>query len=195
MVDVMYFAWVRERVGEPREQIDTKAATVTELVDELRASRDAKAAEGVRALRDEVRRARQAAADADLARVRSDRAQAEAAAQGIAAKAVTPFLLDRLFALTEAHKSKYLREKFPVTDSICLRLRANRQQCDAMKAAFALFNIPTNPVMVLPCNAMAAVRAWKLVVIILITLHPPKALMINPMAERNPTKAAVSAVV
>ncbi|MGB1110979.1 MAG: DUF3418 domain-containing protein, partial [Gammaproteobacteria bacterium] len=44
--------------------------------------------------------------------------------------------LIRLFALSEAQKAKYLREKFPVTDSICLRLRADRKQCDAMKRAF-----------------------------------------------------------
>ncbi|MCI2394355.1 molybdopterin converting factor subunit 1 [Aliiroseovarius sediminis] len=37
MVEVMYFAWVRERIGEPREQVDTNASTVAELVDELRA--------------------------------------------------------------------------------------------------------------------------------------------------------------
>ena len=36
MLDVLYFAWVRERIGEPREQVDTKAATVAELVEELR---------------------------------------------------------------------------------------------------------------------------------------------------------------
>ncbi len=37
MVEVMYFAWVRERIGEPREKIETSAATVAELVEELRA--------------------------------------------------------------------------------------------------------------------------------------------------------------
>lgn len=37
MLDVMYFAWVRERIGEPRERVETQAATVAELVDELRA--------------------------------------------------------------------------------------------------------------------------------------------------------------
>lgn len=37
MIDVLYFAWVRERVGLPREKVDTQAATVAELVDELRA--------------------------------------------------------------------------------------------------------------------------------------------------------------
>ena len=33
---VMYFAWVRERIGLPGEDIDTGAATVSALVDELR---------------------------------------------------------------------------------------------------------------------------------------------------------------
>ena len=40
MLDVMYFAWVRERIGEPRERVDTQAATVAELVEELRARED-----------------------------------------------------------------------------------------------------------------------------------------------------------
>ena len=31
-----YFAWLRERVGEPSETVETEAATVAELVDELR---------------------------------------------------------------------------------------------------------------------------------------------------------------
>ena len=37
MIDVLYFAWVRERVGVPRERIETQAATVMELIAELRA--------------------------------------------------------------------------------------------------------------------------------------------------------------
>ena len=36
-MDILYFAWVRERIGLPKEQIETKATTVAELVDELRA--------------------------------------------------------------------------------------------------------------------------------------------------------------
>ena len=36
-MEILYFAWLRERIGLPREQIETKAATVAELVDELRA--------------------------------------------------------------------------------------------------------------------------------------------------------------
>ncbi|SFD57080.1 molybdopterin synthase subunit MoaD [Sulfitobacter brevis] len=34
-MDVLYFAWVRERIGLPRERIETTAATVRELVAEL----------------------------------------------------------------------------------------------------------------------------------------------------------------
>ncbi len=43
-MDVLYFAWVRERIGLPREEIETKATTVAELVDELRAREDRYAA-------------------------------------------------------------------------------------------------------------------------------------------------------
>jgi molybdopterin synthase sulfur carrier subunit len=35
-MDVLYFAWVRERIGVPREKIETSAITVADLVDELR---------------------------------------------------------------------------------------------------------------------------------------------------------------
>lgn len=35
-MQVLYFAWVRERIGVPREDIDTSATTVAELVEELR---------------------------------------------------------------------------------------------------------------------------------------------------------------
>ncbi len=35
-MDVLYFAWVRERIGLPREAVQTDAATVQDLVDELR---------------------------------------------------------------------------------------------------------------------------------------------------------------
>ncbi len=34
---VLYFAWLRERIGLGREEVATAAATVAELVDELRA--------------------------------------------------------------------------------------------------------------------------------------------------------------
>ncbi len=33
----MYFAWVRERIGVPREEVETGAATVADLVVELSA--------------------------------------------------------------------------------------------------------------------------------------------------------------
>ena len=35
-MDVLYFAWVRERIGQPKDKVDTNAATVRELVEELR---------------------------------------------------------------------------------------------------------------------------------------------------------------
>jgi molybdopterin synthase sulfur carrier subunit len=35
MMDVLYFAWVRERIGLPREKVQTEATTVTDLVEEL----------------------------------------------------------------------------------------------------------------------------------------------------------------
>ncbi|MBW0157950.1 molybdopterin converting factor subunit 1 [Sedimentimonas flavescens] len=37
MIEVLYFAWVRERIGKARESVETGAATVAELVTELRA--------------------------------------------------------------------------------------------------------------------------------------------------------------
>lgn len=37
MIDVLYFAWVRERIGLPRERVETSAATVSDLVAELSA--------------------------------------------------------------------------------------------------------------------------------------------------------------
>jgi sulfur-carrier protein len=36
MIDVLYFAWVRERIGLPKERLETTAATVADLVAELR---------------------------------------------------------------------------------------------------------------------------------------------------------------
>ena len=35
MIDVLYFAWVRERIGVPREKLDTTAVTVRDLIAEL----------------------------------------------------------------------------------------------------------------------------------------------------------------
>lgn len=52
-LDVLYFAWVRERVGLPRETVETEAHTVADLVAELR-----------------VRDARYAAAFTDLSAMR-----------------------------------------------------------------------------------------------------------------------------
>ncbi|MCA0964580.1 molybdopterin converting factor subunit 1 [Salipiger bermudensis] len=37
MIDVLYFAWVRERIGLPKERLETSAATVAALVEELKA--------------------------------------------------------------------------------------------------------------------------------------------------------------
>lgn len=37
MIDLLYFAWVRERIGLPREKVETQARTVAELVEELMA--------------------------------------------------------------------------------------------------------------------------------------------------------------
>lgn len=39
-IDVLYFAWVRERIGLPRERVETAAATVADLVAELRGRED-----------------------------------------------------------------------------------------------------------------------------------------------------------
>ncbi|QDY69695.1 molybdopterin converting factor subunit 1 [Qingshengfaniella alkalisoli] len=36
MIDVVYFAWVRERIGLPKERLDTSAATARDLVEELK---------------------------------------------------------------------------------------------------------------------------------------------------------------
>ncbi|KAB2883663.1 MAG: molybdopterin converting factor subunit 1 [Albidovulum sp.] len=44
MIDVLYFAWVRERIGLPRERVETSAATVAELVAELASREDRYAA-------------------------------------------------------------------------------------------------------------------------------------------------------
>ncbi len=52
-MQVLYFAWMRERIGVPKEEVETSAETVAELVEELKA-----------------REARYAAAFADMASVR-----------------------------------------------------------------------------------------------------------------------------
>lgn len=53
MIDIVYFAWVRERIGLPRERVETGAATVADLVAELksREERYALAFADTRALR------------------------------------------------------------------------------------------------------------------------------------------------
>ena len=43
MIDVLYFAWLRERIGAPKEKVETDAATVADLVNELKARSDAHA--------------------------------------------------------------------------------------------------------------------------------------------------------
>ena len=40
MIEVLYFAWVRERIGLPRESLNTEATTVMDLVNELRAKEE-----------------------------------------------------------------------------------------------------------------------------------------------------------
>ncbi|MEM1372665.1 MAG: molybdopterin converting factor subunit 1 [Pseudomonadota bacterium] len=52
-MNVIYFAWVRERIGKPQEQVETDAATVADLVAELcqREDRYAAAFADTRALR------------------------------------------------------------------------------------------------------------------------------------------------
>lgn len=44
MIDVLYFALVRERIGLPRERVETLAVTVADLVAELSAREDRYAA-------------------------------------------------------------------------------------------------------------------------------------------------------
>lgn len=43
-MNVLYFAWVRERIGIPRETVETTAATVNDLVAELSAREERYAA-------------------------------------------------------------------------------------------------------------------------------------------------------
>ena len=43
-MDVLYFAWVRERIGLPKEAVETRATTVRELIEELRSREDRYAA-------------------------------------------------------------------------------------------------------------------------------------------------------
>ncbi len=34
-LDILYFAWIRERIGEPKERVETGASTVRGLVNQL----------------------------------------------------------------------------------------------------------------------------------------------------------------
>lgn len=43
-MDVLYFAWVRERIGIPKETVETQAASVMDLVEELKAREERYAA-------------------------------------------------------------------------------------------------------------------------------------------------------
>ncbi len=43
-VQVLYFAWLRERIGQGRETVETDAATVADLIEELRGREDRYAA-------------------------------------------------------------------------------------------------------------------------------------------------------
>ena len=43
MMDVLYFAWLRERIGVPKESVETGAETVADLVEELKARSEAHA--------------------------------------------------------------------------------------------------------------------------------------------------------
>ena len=36
MIKILYFSWVRERIGEPSESLETEAKTVADLIKELR---------------------------------------------------------------------------------------------------------------------------------------------------------------
>ena len=44
MIEVLYFAWVRERIGLPKERVETAATTPAELVAELRSREERYAA-------------------------------------------------------------------------------------------------------------------------------------------------------
>ena len=44
MIDVLYFAWLRERIGHPNDSLETGATTVMDLVAELRSREDRYAA-------------------------------------------------------------------------------------------------------------------------------------------------------
>ena len=35
MIDLIYFSWIRERIGKSSERVETRASTVIELIEEL----------------------------------------------------------------------------------------------------------------------------------------------------------------
>lgn len=43
MIDVLYFAWLRERIGAPKERIETDAETVADLIEDLKTRSEAHA--------------------------------------------------------------------------------------------------------------------------------------------------------
>ena len=36
MIDLIYFSWIRERIGKSSERVETRASTVVELIEELK---------------------------------------------------------------------------------------------------------------------------------------------------------------
>ena len=36
MIDLIYFSWIRERIGKSSERVETRAETIVELIEELR---------------------------------------------------------------------------------------------------------------------------------------------------------------
>ena len=36
MIDLIYFSWIRERIGKSSERVETSAETIVELIEELR---------------------------------------------------------------------------------------------------------------------------------------------------------------
>ena len=36
MIDLIYFSWIRERIGKSSERVETSASTVIELIEELK---------------------------------------------------------------------------------------------------------------------------------------------------------------
>jgi molybdopterin synthase sulfur carrier subunit len=77
MMDILYFAWIRERIGLPKERVETTAATVADLIEELKA-----------------REARYEAAFADLTAIRvaldQDLAEMESPLDGVREVAFFP---------------------------------------------------------------------------------------------------------